>query len=187
MPDTRLVGFSGSLRGASLNTRVLHALTELLPDGVQLDFIDAGTLPLYNGDLDQDDTRPEAVEAFKLAIANADGLVIVSPEYNYGVPGVVKNALDWASRPGFRSPMAYTPVAMMGASPGGSGGMRMLEQLKTQLMAMLAQPYPHAGVAIKDAKSKVDESGLHDESTREFVSTYLDGFVAWVRDANSVR
>jgi chromate reductase len=187
MTEIKLVGFSGSLRKASMNTRVLNTLPELLPDGASLDVLDIGELPLYNGDLDEDDARPDAVEAFKSAIRAADGVVIVSPEYNYGVPGVVKNALDWASRPGFRSPMSYKAVGILGASPGGSGTMRMQEQLKTQLMAMLAQPFPHAGVAIKAAHEKIDESGITDESTREFVAKYLDGFVAWVRDANSVR
>lgn len=187
MTNVKLVGFSGSLRSASLNTRLLHSLPELLPDAASLEILSIAEVPLYNGDLDEDGSRPAAVEAFKSAIAEADGLIIVSPEYNYGVPGVTKNAIDWASRPGFRSPMAHKPVGIMGASPGGSGTMRMQEQLKQQLMGMVANPFPHPGVAVKEAKSKFDDERLTDESTRDFVADYLRQFVAWVDDANAIR
>ncbi len=186
MSTVRLFGFSGSLRKGSLNTQLLHALGGLLPADVSLQTFDIGTLPLFNSDLDSDETRPEAVTQFKQGITSADGVVIVSPEYNYGVPGVVKNALDWASRPGFNSPMSYKPVALMGASPGGSGTMRMQEQLKQVLAAMLAQPFPHPGVAVKDARNAITDEGL-SEGTAKFVRGYLEGYVDWVRDANSIR
>lgn len=185
MSQIKLVGFSGSLREGSLNTSLLNSLSELMPDGATFEPLSIAEIPLYNADLDVDGTRPEAVEAFKSAIDAADGLVVVSPEYNYGVPGVVKNALDWASRPGFASPLKRKPVGLMGVGPGASGTMRMQEKLKSDLVAMLCQLFPHPGVAVRQARPKFDESGLVDESTREFIADYLAGLVEWVGSQKS--
>lgn len=183
MPDTiRLLGIAGSLRSGSLNRALLRAAQALAPDGIEIDRFNIAPIPLYNGDLDIDDRRPEPVEQLKAAIEAADGVLLVSPEYNYGVPGVMKNALDWASRPGFRSPMAHKPTGIMGASPGGSGTMRGQEQLKLNLLGMAAHVFPHRGVAVTRAKDKFDDDlRLADESTRDFVRQYLIDFAGWIR------
>lgn len=184
MPESalRLVGIAGSLRSGSFNRALLEAARELTPDEVDIVPFDLASIPLYNGDLDDDEHRPEPVVRLKEAIFRADGVLLVSPEYNYGVPGVLKNALDWASRPGFRSPMAGKPVGMMGASMGASGTMRGQEQLKLTLLGMGSQVFPHPGVAVSKAQERFDARGkLTDSGTRDFVGDYLEALAAWVR------
>ncbi|MEZ4703252.1 MAG: NAD(P)H-dependent oxidoreductase [Rhodothermales bacterium] len=177
-----ILAFAGSLRARSYNRALLHAAAELAPESLQIEVFDLADIPLYNGDLDTDALRPAPVRRFKDAITESDGVLIAMPEYNYGVPGVLKNALDWASRPGFKSPMAAKPAAIMGASPGASGTMRGQEHLKTNLMALLARLFPHPGVAVAQAASKFDDNlRLTDENTRAFLKTFLAGYEDWVR------
>ena len=184
MPDSplRVVGMAGSLRRRSFNRALLRAAQELAPETLQIDVFDLAPIPLYNADLDTDADRPEPVARLKAAIDEADAVLIATPEYNYGVPGVLKNALDWASRPGFRSPMAGKPVGFMGASPGASGTMRGQERLKLVLLGMIAQVFPHPGVAVRDARQKFDDDlRLTDEDTRAFLRKHLAAFEAWIR------
>lgn len=177
-----LVGIAGSLRKGSLNRALLRAVAELVPEEVDFEILDLASIPLYDADLDEDARRPEPVQRLKEAIAGADGLVLATPEYNFGVPGVLKNALDWASRPAYRSPMTGRPVALMGAAPGASGTMRAQEQLKLSLMAMASAVFPHRGVAITRARERFDdELHLVDEATRDYLRSYLHDFTAWVR------
>lgn len=182
MSALRLLGLPGSLRPGSFNRALLQAAATLLPDGVELELLDLADFPLYDGSLDNDEDRPEPVNRIKSRIAAADGLLIATPEYNFGIPGVVKNALDWVSRPGFKSPMAGLPVGLMGASPGGLGTARAQEQLKLTLLAMLSRVFPHPGVLVGKCGSKFD-SDLHltDEATRDFLGDYLSGFSEWAR------
>lgn len=184
MPEStlRLVGIAGSLRTGSLNRALLEAALGLVPDGVEIVPFDIAPVPLYNGDLDEDERRPDPVVRLKEAIFRADGVLLVTPEYNYGVPGVLKNTLDWASRPGFRSPMAGKPVGMMGASKGASGTMRGQEQLKLTLLGMGSQVFPHPGVAVSKAQERFDAKGeLADSGTRDFVADYLEALSTWIR------
>jgi chromate reductase len=177
-----IAGLAGSLRERSFNRALLRAARELAPAGVQVEIFDLASIPLYNADLDTDEARPEPVRRLKAAIDAAGAVLLVSPEYNYGVPGVLKNAIDWASRPSFRSPMAYKPTGIMGASKGASGTMRGQEQLKLNLLGMAAQVYPHPGVAVRQAAGKFDDAlHLTDEATREFVQQYLARFADWAR------
>ncbi|MDZ4701116.1 MAG: NAD(P)H-dependent oxidoreductase [Rhodothermales bacterium] len=177
-----ILGFAGSLRARSFNRALLNAAAELAPESLKITVFDLSDIPLYNGDLDTDERRPESVRRFKTAITDANGVLIATPEYNYGVPGVLKNALDWASRPGFKSPMVYKPAAIMGASQGASGTMRGQENLKTNLLAMLASVFPHPGVAVSQAASKFDDAlRLKDSTTRDFIHEFLSGFGGWVR------
>ncbi len=169
----RVLGFAGSLRHGSYNRALLRAAAELAPDGMQIDTFDLAGIPLYNGDLDREGQRPEAVERFKEAIAEADALLIATPEYNYAVPGVLVNALDWASRPALRSPLAGTPVAIMGAAPGVIGTARGQEHLKLILLATQSLVMPHPGVVVNQAAGKFDEGRLTDERTRAFLQDFL--------------
>lgn len=180
--NLRLVGIAGSLRTGSLNRALLEAARGLTPQGVEIVPFDLSPIPMYNEDLDNDERRPEPVVRLKEAIFRADGVLLVSPEYNYGVPGVLKNTLDWASRPGFRSPMAGKPVGMMGASKGASGTMRGQEQLKLTLLGMGAQVFPHPGVAVSRAQERFNPGGeLTDGDTRDFVGDYLEALSKWIR------
>jgi chromate reductase len=138
-------------------------------------------IPLYNGDLDNDAHRPAVVAHFKQAISAADALLIATPEYNYSIPGVLKNAIDWASRPGLQSPLAQKPVGIIGVTPGAYGTVRAQQHLKVVLLSTLACVMPHRGIAVAKAREKFDEDGrLIDENTQRYLSQYLHELAAWV-------
>ena len=177
----RVLAFAGSLRAGSTNRALVRAAVDLAPDGVAVEPFDLAPIPLYNADLDTDALRPEPVARFKAAIAGADALLIATPEYNHSVPGVLQNAIDWASRPGFASPMAGKPVGIVGAAGGAIGTARAQEKLQNVLLAVLAHPYPHRGVLVGRAREKVEDGRLTDEPTRDFLAAYLEGFAAFAR------
>src|SRR5205814_8833807 len=122
-------GIAGSLRTGSYNRALLRAAQELAPAGLELLTFDLAPIPLYDGDVEAQGD-PEPVGALKTAIRDADALLIVTPEYNYGVPGVLKNAIDWASRPPGQSPLNGKPAALMGATPGMTGTARAQLQIR---------------------------------------------------------
>jgi chromate reductase len=127
---THILALAGSLREGSLNRRLLDAAIELAPEGVEIDVADIAELPHYDDDLD-----PSSVRDLKERVANADALLFVSPEFNWSIPGVLKNAIDWVSRPGGRSPLAGKPAAIMGVSAGPAGTGRMQMHLREVLLS----------------------------------------------------
>ena len=135
----RLLGISGSLRQASNSTAVLRAMAPLLEDRASLEVSLLHDVPPYNADLDGE-AMPEPVRRLKQAVAAADGLVVCSPEYNYGMSGVLKNAIDWASRPGFKSPLKGKPVLVMTSSPGAVGGARAHCQIREAFSVQVRNP-----------------------------------------------
>jgi chromate reductase len=164
----RFAGISGSLRKGSLNTALLTTVQSLLPADVEFSVVPIGDLPLFNSDLEADGPL-EVVQEFKRKLASADALVIASPEYNYSVPGVLKNALDWASR-GKDSPLLNKPVAIMGASPGQLGTARMQMHLRQVMLFNNMRPVNKPEVFIGQAKSKFDGNGvLTDDTTKETI------------------
>jgi chromate reductase len=175
----RVCGIAGSLRAASFNRALLRAAQELAPEGMQIAPFDIGAVPLYNGDVEAAGDPP-AVAALKAAIRDADALLIATPEYNFGVPGVLKNAIDWASRPPGKSPLNGKPAAIMGATPGLGGTGRAQMALRqsfvfTQTLVLVAPE-----VLVTRAQDKFDASGrLTDEATRGFVRKLLEGLAAW--------
>jgi chromate reductase, NAD(P)H dehydrogenase (quinone) len=178
----RILGIAGSLRRASYNRALLEAARQLAPDGMQIVVADLAPIPLYNADTDADGVRPVEVDRLKREVADADGLLIATPEYNHSVPGVLQNAIDWASRPGLRSPLAGKPAAIIGASIGAFGGARAQQQLKLVLLSTLAVLMPHPGVVVGQAPEKFDASGaLVHEPTRSFLAAFLVDFEIWVR------
>ena len=178
----RILALAGSLRRGSWNRRLLEAARDLAPAGVHLDVVDLGDLPLYDADLDTEETRPAAVRRLKQRVAEADGVLVATPEYNHSVPGVLQNAIDWISRPAMKSPLVEKPAAIMGVSTGALGAARAQQQLKLVLMATLAQVLPHPGVSVGLAAEKFDAEGrLVHEPTRQFVAAYLAAFEAWIR------
>ncbi|MGJ7573066.1 NADPH-dependent FMN reductase [Variovorax sp. RB2P76] len=168
----RLVAISGSIRRASNCTAVLRSLQPLLPPEVEVQLVPLDDIPPYNADLDGD-TPPEPVARLKRAIAEADGLVLCSPEYNYGMPGVLKNAIDWASRPGFASPLKGKPALVMTASPGTAGGVRAQAQIRDALAATLARPLVRPHVAIASVASRIQDGRLVDVPTLDFIRVAL--------------
>jgi chromate reductase len=175
----KLLGIAGSLREGSYNRGLLRAARELLPEDVELVEFDIRGLPFYDGDVEAAGD-PEAVVALKEAIREADALLIATPEYNRGVPGGLKNAIDWASRPPTGSALHDKPAAIMGASPGGFGTTRAQHQLRQVFCFTRTLPLAHPEVQIARATEKFDGSGrLTDEKTREFVRSLLVALQAW--------
>ena len=158
---TKLLGISGSLRRASYSTAVLRTLLEELKNEVEASTFDIGSLPHYNADLDGDNA-PEPVRALKAAITATDALLFVTPEYNYGMPGVLKNAIDWASRPGYKSVLRDKPAVIISTSGGAIGGARATQQLKLTLLATITRVLPWPEVFITNAGSKITDGRLTD-------------------------
>lgn len=173
---TTLLCLSGSLRAASSSRAVLEKLCGAIGDEVSILRFDIATLPFYNADLGS----PEPVEAFKAAIADADGLVIVTPEYNYSVPGVLKNAIDWASRPAYASVFKDKPVLVMSTSGGALGGVRAQAHLKYILNGMLARVFPWQEIVVTHANQKVKDGIFEDETVEAFMSDAVRSFLEWV-------
>ena len=173
----RLLGIAGSLRERSYNRALLRAAAELAPPGVVLEEHDLRGMPFYDGDLEAAGD-PEPVTELKNAIRRADGLVVATPEYNRGIPGGLKNAIDWASRPALASPLAGKPVAIMGASTGHSGTARAQQQLRDALGFTRAVVLEEPEVLVPEAYLHFDGRGeLVDEATRERIAELLDSLV----------
>ena len=169
----RVLGIAGSLRAGSYNKALIEAARELAPAGMEIAEFDLRRVPLYDGDVEAAGD-PEPVAALKGAIRNADALLIATPEYNRGVPGVLKNAVDWASRPPLGSPLAGKPVAIMGASTGRGGTARAQEQLRDALEFPLASVLAEPEVLVPEAYMRFDEHGrLVDEETRKQLAGLL--------------
>jgi chromate reductase len=177
----KVCGIAGSLRRSSYNRGLLRAAVELAPERMTIAIFDRlGEVPLYNADVEAKGD-PDAVVALKSAIREADALLIVTPEYNYSVPGVLKNAIDWASRPPSGSVLAGKPTALLGASLGRTGTARA--QLALRLSFVFTQTPVLLGpeVLVGDAGKKFTEDGsLSDEPTRKSLRAHLERLLAWV-------
>lgn len=180
MPRTSLLGLSGSLRADSYSTGILTTLQEKVPGDVELSIHGLAGVPLYNQDLDGV-TPPDEVLALRRAIAAADGLVIVTPEYNYGMPGVLKNALDWASRPYGASALVGKPVITMSTSPAFTGGVRAQAQLHETLLATQSVILPRPQTVIGEVHSKFEDGRLVDRAALGFALAAIAEMDAFVR------
>lgn len=173
----RVLGVAGSLRTGSYNRMLLHAARELAPETASVDIFDLDGIPLYNYDVEQEGD-PEPVSAFKQQITSVDALLMVTPEYQQGVPGVLKNALDWASRPPGQSPMQGKAVAIMGASPGMTGTARAQIQLRQTLTYNNSHAVPRPEVLLGHAAERFDEHGrLTDERAAKLIRELLDNLL----------
>jgi chromate reductase, NAD(P)H dehydrogenase (quinone) len=178
---TKTIGLiCGSLRGNSYNRIVAQSLTDM-DESAQFCWIELSYLPLFNEDLEVGGD-PETVTSFKIAIQEVDGIIIVSPEYNSGISGVLKNALDWASRPSKSSVLSRKPVGLIGATPGGLGTAFSQMQTKQILEAMQAHVLPFQKVLISQVHQKVDseQKVLTDLKTKQYLQRYLQQFIHWI-------
>ncbi len=174
-----LVGICGSLRKASLNRALLQAVADTLPEGTSMRILDGVLdLPIFNSDHEE----PAAVTLLKEAIAVADGVVFAVPEYNYSIPGGLKNALDWVSRPPPKSPLRGKPCALVGAASGMSGTIRAQTHLRQMLVFSDSPCMNQPEILIPRAQDRFDSGGtLTDESTRQLLQRFglqLAAFVA---------
>ncbi len=183
MADTpiRILGVAGSLRAASYNRSLLRAAQALAPADMTIEVFDLHPVPLYDGDVEAAGDPP-GVAAFKTALRAADGVLFATPEYNHGVPGVMKNAVDWASRPPRGAALDAKPVGIIGASPGATGSARGQSQLRQAFEFTNSYCMPQPEVLVFRAHEKIDADGnLTDQPTRDFLGKYLVAFAAWVR------
>jgi len=178
-----IIGLSGSLRAKSLNAALLRAAASLAPAGTTIEIESIKGIPLYDGDLEAASGIPAAVAALKDRIAAADGLLLVTPEYNNSIPGVFKNAIDWLSRPADDIARVFggKPVGMMGASPGRFGTLSSQSAWLPVLRALGAQPWFGQTLYLGGAHKLFDASGaLTDEDSRKRVQAYVQGFSDFV-------
>lgn len=183
MADTlELVTLSGSLRAGSYNTALLRALPELAPVTLRFTMVSFAGIPMYNGDDEDAHGLPPAVIALRAAIRASDGLVIATPEYNNGVPGGLKNALDWCSRPPVPHGLDGIPTAILGASDGTLGTARSQHALRQTLVPLNAPTLPFPQVLVGQAQHKINANGrLTDEATRKFIGSWLVEVERWLR------
>ena len=169
----RVVGISGSLRRASFSTSLLKVLAEKAAPAIEIQVVTLEDIPLYNEDLDQAPEIP-SVAAFKKLIAESDGVLITTPEYNHGVPGVLKNALDWASRPVFESCFKNKPVTIFSSSKAFTGGVRAQYQLREALISMQAHLVMGPEVVVGGVHIKLAEDVYQDVTGLTFMMRSLD-------------
>src|SRR5690348_564033 len=175
----RILGIAGSLRQGSFNRATLRTAQELAPAGLTIETFDIAPIPLYNEDVRQQGFPP-AVEELRAKIKQADGLLFVTPEYNYSIPGVLKNAIDWASRPP-EQPFDGKPIGIMGASAGAMGTGRAQYHLRQCFVFLNGLVMNRPEVMIPAAQNKFDANGkLTDQQTRDFITAHLTAFKAWV-------
>lgn len=177
----QIVGFAGSLRQKSWNRGLLRAASELLPAGLTLEVLDLAPIPLFNQDAVDANALPEPVRHFKARLAAADALLIATPEYNYSIPGVLKNAIDWASRPVQDSPLNDKPAALMGAG-GLYGTVRAQLHLRHVAVFVNLLVLNKPDVMLQRSWEKFDADGnLVDEAARQQVRALLEALAAWTR------
>jgi len=175
-----ILGFAGSLRKDSYNKVLLRAAKELIPEGAKLEIFDLEGIPPFNQDLE--DKMPEKVKEFKAKIKAANAILIATPEHNYSIPGVLKNAIDWASRPFGDNSFEGKPVAVMSASTGILGGARAQYHLRQVLVALNMYAINKPEVIAASAEEKIDEKGnLIDEMTRKKIKQLLESLIKWTR------
>ncbi len=175
-----ILGFAGSLRKGSYNKALLRAALELLPKDAKLEIFDLEGIPLFNQDFEK--RMPRRVKEFKAKIRAADAILIATPEYNYSVSGVLKNAIDWASRPYGDNSFEGKPVAIMSASTGMLGGARAQYHLRQTLAALNMHPVNRPEVIVVSVSGKISEEGrLEDRRTRKLIKELLKNLISWTQ------
>jgi len=174
----KILGIAGSLRKGSYNRAALRAAVDLAPEGVTLEVFDLDGIPPFNQDDDQH--PPARVVELKRKVREADAILFVTPEYNYSIPGVLKNAIDWGSRPYGDSCWEGKPVAIMGASAGAQGTSRAQYHLRQMFVFLDMHPLNKPEVMIAHAQNKFDANGnLTDDDTRKHIRRLLDALASW--------
>ncbi|MBM0168790.1 NADPH-dependent FMN reductase [Altererythrobacter sp. C41] len=180
----QILGLSGSLREGSFNSALLRAAADLMPEGATLEIGTIEGIPLYHGDLEAEHGLPEPVVVLKEQIARADGLLLATPEYNNGIPGVFKNAIDWTTRPASDIERVFggKKAALMGASPGAFGTILSQNAWLPVLRTLGVNLWSSGRMLVPRASTAFDDAGkLTDPKSRERLGAFLEGFVAYAR------
>lgn len=175
----KIAAISGSLRAKSYNTAVMQTLPDLAPENMSIQGCTLEAIPPYNQDIQDNEPWPEAVERLGAAVAESDGVVFVTPEYNYSIPGVLKNAIDWLSRLD-PQPFKHKPAGIMGASMSGQGTSRCQYHLRQVLIFVEAITMPKPEVFIARAHERIRDGRLDDSDTRDHVAGFLVAFSDWI-------
>jgi chromate reductase len=176
----RIFGFAGSLRKGSYNKAILRAASEVVPADALFEIFDLEGIPPFNQDLEQ--KPPEKVKQFKQGIKAADAILIATPEYNYSIPGVLKNAIDWASRPYGDNAFEDKPVAIMSASGSMLGGARAQYHLRQTFVWLNMHALTRPEVVVNFADKKIDKNGkVTDEETRKRIRELLEALISWTK------
>ncbi|MGO4440718.1 NADPH-dependent FMN reductase [Rhizobium sp. RAF56] len=182
----KLIGISGSLRKGSFNTELLRAAVDLTPEGVEIVPETIHGIPLYDADAETSDGIPEKVQRLKDLVANADGLMLFTPEYNNSIPGVFKNAIDWMTRPASDIPRVFNakPVAVLGASPGNFGTLLSQTAWLQVLRTLGTNPWFGGRLMVSRATAVFNEDGrITDEKVKDNLAAFIKGFAAFVESA----
>jgi chromate reductase len=182
---TRIIGLSGSLRRQSFNTSLLQAAVEFVPDGVTLQIESIAGIPLYDGDVEAQG-MPESVVKLKDAIASCDGLLLSTPEYNNSMPGVLKNAIDWLTRPASDIPRVFgsRPIAVMGATPGPFGTILSQNAWLSVIRTLRMRPWLDGRMMLSRAGAAFDAQGkLVDEHARKNLQEFIRGYAQFLTGA----
>lgn len=181
----QVVAMAGSLRRGSINGALLRAAKELAPPGLKVEIVSLRSLPFYDGDVEAEGVPP-AVAELRRKVETADGLLLATPEYNHGIPAVLKNAVDWLSRPPRPQSLDGKPVAILGATPGSFGTRAAQYQLRQCLTPLNALVMPQPQMLVRGAsglfEEEVEEEGprLTDEATRKRLAAFLEAFRVWI-------
>ena len=182
---TTILGLSGSLRRESFNSMLLHAASQLAPAGTNVEISSIRGIPLYDGDLEAAEGIPAAVQELKTRITASDGLLIITPEYNNSIPGVLKNAIDWLSRPSedIQNVFGSRPVAVIGATPGQAGTSLAQTAWLPVLRTLGTAPWFGDRMMVSNASKVFDSQGqMIDEKTRTRLAAFMKGFADFVSD-----
>lgn len=183
MGTINILGIAGSIRKNSFNKATLRAAQALMPEGAELRTIEIDTLPLFNEDIEKN--PPQAVTDLKRSIKEANGILLVTPEYNYSVSGVLKNAIDWASRPYGDSAWVAKPALIMGASVGLFGSARAQYHLRQICVSLNMHVLNQPEIMIAKAAEKFDREGnLIDDSTKEHIQKAMKALIEWTKRFN---
>jgi chromate reductase len=181
----RILGISGSLRAGSYNTALLRAVHDRLPADVQFETVTLHGIPLYDGDVEQRDGVPDAVKTLKEQIVASDGVLLATPEYNNGIPGVFKNAIDWLSRPPTDASRVFSdrPFAVIGASPGGFGTMLSQSAWLPVLRTLRTRQWSGGRLMVSRAQQVFSDDGkLTDETMGQQLAKFIAGFAAFAAE-----
>ncbi|MCX7878859.1 MAG: NAD(P)H-dependent oxidoreductase [Ignavibacteria bacterium] len=175
-----ILGIAGSLRKGSYNKMLLNTAKKLAGEELNIKIYDISSIPLYNSD-EEKENFPDSVKEFKEKISESDGLIISTPEYNYSIPGVLKNAIDWASRPADNSPLNGKPLAIIGGSAGMSGTIRSQLHLRQVALFTNMMDMKKPEVLVTKIQEKFDSDGnLIDENLRDHLKKFLNSFEKWI-------